>query len=73
MMVDGTATMKELITPLLSGQLGLFQASIKLFSDGLKLSKVHQPRRISPKGLIEAMKTPRNGSIHSIATDHAMM
>jgi len=72
-MVDGITTMKELSMPLLRGYVGSFQAVTKLFSEGLKGSKIHQPRRISLKGLIEAMKTPRNGSIHSNATDHAIM
>ncbi len=73
MKVEGMVTMREFRRALLRGAVGWFQAPRKPLSVGLKTSKFHQPFKISGKGLIDAMTTPRNGIIQISETAHAII
>ncbi len=73
MTVEGMVTISEFKSALLRGAVGWFQAPKKPPSVGLKTSKFHQPFKISGKGLIDAMKTPKNGIIQTSETTHAMI
>jgi hypothetical protein len=73
MTVEGMVTTSEFNRALLRGAVGWFQAPRKPLSVGLKTSKFHQPFKISGKGLIDAMNTPKNGIIQTSETVHAMI
>jgi hypothetical protein len=73
MKVDGIAVRNEFRMPRLNGKSRWFQAVKKLPSVGWNSAKFHHPNKISSKGLIEVIKTLKNGIIQMRAADHAIM